>query len=772
MKQYLPGLSLWITSIVLCIFIFQNLVLYPNAVLTVTTYDGMKNYFTTLYYNLYDSGSHFSGMNYPFGENILYTDNMPLFSYVTQHITTWLPGLKPYTLGMMHLFLFATVPVCAYFIFKILRRFRTGAVYAVIAALFITFISPQLNKLSAHFGMGLVFYCPAVIYWLMCYFDTRKVKYLVFIFGIATFVTFIHFYNVAIISVFVGFTAIARFITEKQESLKERLRQPLILLLLAALNLAPALLYLKLTDTITDRSTYPWGVLTMETIPNDLLVNATPLGYIFQFAAGNATDIGATDGKAYIGLVSILVLLFMTGIWLYRKFRKSAHPMLQAQPVPGFTLWLWAAFFQLLFAMATPMHWARDFFADHISVFRQFRTIGRFVWPFYYLFMIYAALFVYHYYRLLLQIGKKILARLLLSCVILIWGIQTTGYIKMWHNISAGARDNYNFLFDVNGTNWKSWLAQRGYDARDFQAVLGLPYFNCSSEKIWIMDVKENWNIAPFGKYALQTQTPLINNILSRTSWFQTFEAIQIIDGPFNEKKILDLYNNKDIIILLDKSTPLKDKEQEWIGQATYIGDRTEALAVYAINPKLLQQHDKEYRKKIKDSVMSLDSRMGLLDSTGNNFYYCNNFRQHNEKAGFAEKGIFIPKIANGEIVDSIMVPATARGKEYNISIWAQCNMSDYRTPYFEVYQYDAGGNQMAFDDFTAKKSTNVVKDWFLAEGTFKMEPQTDHIKIRVYSSGKKISYKGLDNLLIQPRHSIFYYKAEGGTLFLNNRPQ
>lgn len=771
MKKHLPALSLWIASIGLCIFIFGNLVLHPNAVLTVTANDGMKNYFTTLYYNLYDTGTHFSGMNYPFGEHMLYTDNMPLFSYVMQNITTWIPGLKPYTLGIMHLFLFSSVPVAAYFIFKILRRFHTGAIFAIIAALFITFISPQLNKLSAHFGMGLIFYCPAVIYCLIRYFDTQKTKYLLFIFGIATFVTFIHFYNVAIISVLIGFTAIARFITDKKENLKGRLKQRAILIILAAINLLPGLLYIKLTDHIADRPTYPWGVMTMETIPNDLFVNDTPLGHVFQFAAGGATAIGATDGKAYIGLVSILVLLFITGIILYRKFRKDGNPALSAQPVPGFSIWLWVAFFQLMFAMATPMHWARDFFADNLSLFRQFRTVGRFVWPFYYLFMIYCALFIYHYYQVLLQKGKKILARLFITSVVLIWSIQTTGYIKMWHHFSAGARANYNFLFDVNETNWKTWLAQRGYYPEDFQAILGLPYFNCSSEKIWIMDVNENRNIADFSKYALQTRTPLINNILSRTSWSQTFEAIQLIDGPFNEKKILDRYNEKDIIILLDKKTALKDKEKEWIEQATFIGDRNEEIAVYAINPKALQKRDRAYRQVITDTVMQLDAPMGLLNSPDNSFYHVNNFEQRNDKTGFADKGIFVPQIANGETVDSFTVPEAARDKEYNISLWAQCNMTDYRSPYFEVYQYDKDRQQTSFDDFATKQSTQVREDWFLVEDSLKIAPNTSFIKIIVYSGAKKISYRGLDNLLIYPRNSIFYYRSVYNKLLLNNRP-
>lgn len=772
MKKHLPVSILWIASISFCIFVFGNLVLHPNTTLTTLWYDGIKNYFSTLYSIWYDRSVHFSGMNYPFGDNMLYADNMPLFSYCARKLTEWVPALKPYTLGMMHIFLFSSVPVSVYFIFKILRRFKAGAGYAIIAALFIAFASPQLNKLSAHFGMGIVFYCPAVIYCLMCYFDTQKIKYLLFVFGIAAFVTFIHFYNVAIISVFVGFTAIARFITHKEESLKERLKQPALLIALAAVNLIPGLLYIKLTDPITDRPAYPWGVLAMETVPNDLFVNDTPLGHIFEFAVGDTTAIGATDGKSYIGLVAILVLLFMTGIALLRKFRKDVRPELVAQPVPGFGIWLWAAFFQLMFAMATPMHWARDFFADNISLFRQFRTVGRFVWPFYYLFMIYSALFVYHYYQVLLQKGKKILAQSLLTIVALTWAVQSTGYIKMWHNISAGAANNYNFMFDNNGINWTEWLAQRGYKTSDFQAVLGLPYFNINaSEKIWIMDVNEIWNIAPFSKYALQTGTPLINNMLARTSWSQTFEAIQVIDGPFNEKKILDRYNNQDIILLLDKTTPLKDKEKEWIEQATFIGDRNKEIAVYTINPKALQKRDREYRRAITDSVMKPDASMGLLHSPDNSFYHFNNFEQRNDRTGFADKGMFVPQTANGETVDSFTVPEAARGKEYIISLWAQCNMTDYRSPYFEVYQYDKDRQQTSFDDFATKQSTHVRGDWFLAEDSLNIAPNTSFIKIIVYSGAKKISYRGLDNLLLYPRNSIFYYRSPLNKILLNNRP-
>ena len=37
--------------------------------------DGSKNYFTYLYHILYEKGWHFTGMNYPWGEHISFTDN-------------------------------------------------------------------------------------------------------------------------------------------------------------------------------------------------------------------------------------------------------------------------------------------------------------------------------------------------------------------------------------------------------------------------------------------------------------------------------------------------------------------------------------------------------------------------------------------------------------------------------------------------------------------------------------------------------------------------
>ncbi|MEO5906113.1 MAG: hypothetical protein ABIQ11_05270, partial [Saprospiraceae bacterium] len=70
---------------------FSKIFSCPSCYLFEDGGDGLKNYYTLAYYVKHDQGWHFSGMNYPYGENIIYTDNQPILAltlrWVDQHIT-------------------------------------------------------------------------------------------------------------------------------------------------------------------------------------------------------------------------------------------------------------------------------------------------------------------------------------------------------------------------------------------------------------------------------------------------------------------------------------------------------------------------------------------------------------------------------------------------------------------------------------------------------------------------------------------------------------
>ena len=75
MKLTLPWLRiLWITFVlalpaVILYSLFTRVVKCPACYLFEDGGDGLKNYYTLDYYVKHDDGWHFTGMNYPYGEN-------------------------------------------------------------------------------------------------------------------------------------------------------------------------------------------------------------------------------------------------------------------------------------------------------------------------------------------------------------------------------------------------------------------------------------------------------------------------------------------------------------------------------------------------------------------------------------------------------------------------------------------------------------------------------------------------------------------------------
>ena len=83
MKRYHS--VLWLLLAVLfaigaTVLILSHMVTDPAHVMVDLTGDCGKNYFTFIYHTVYDHGIWFSGMNYPYGEHIIYADGQPAIS--------------------------------------------------------------------------------------------------------------------------------------------------------------------------------------------------------------------------------------------------------------------------------------------------------------------------------------------------------------------------------------------------------------------------------------------------------------------------------------------------------------------------------------------------------------------------------------------------------------------------------------------------------------------------------------------------------------------
>lgn len=772
MKQYTTGLMVWITAILCTIIVFPNLSLHPDSSLISVWNDGIKNYFTTLFYIDYDEGVHFSGMNYPFGEHIVFTDNMPALAGPVRFLGNYFPWLQQYALGIMNLCLLFSLVLSVHFIYKILKHYKLNTIYALLSALLIAFLSPQLNRITAHYGMSIVFYIPATIYHIIQYTHSSKKRNLAYIFIIITISAFFHLYNLVIISLFTGLYAI--WLTILNKFSRQSIRQSIGLLIVPVASIIVSYGFVMLTDPVKDRSSYPYEALANEATLKDILVNDVPLGYLFQFITGPADPIISTEGKSYIGFVSLLLLLsllvyFLSGKW--RNKQESTNEILRF--TKSYKVLLIAAACQLLFSMAIPFILGRDFFIENVSIFRHFRALGRFIWPFYYVIMIYCFVVMFKIFLLIKSRKRPILAYCFLTIVMMIWVLQYSAYYTTFRKYDKDAITNYNKLFSKNEMNWREWLKEKGHKASDFQAVLGLPLFHFNSDKIWLDQGNVGRNEYELCKLSLQTGIPMVNTLLARTSWGQTFANIQLVDGPFSKKEVLNKFDERPILVYVENVDPLNpDKEEEWVRHAKLLGSWNDEVDIYTINPQLLQSRNLQLRDSIRHIAETSLKTSGLADTGSAAFFYENTFGKENNLKGFADHGILPAADNESMIVDSINVPAFSTNKMYTISIWAKCNMKDFRTPYFEIYQFDSHNKQISMTDFHTKRSTNVIEDWFKAETNFKIEARTKSILIKAYRGWNKPVYKGLDNLLIQPSGSVHFYKSPLRGLLLNNRPQ
>src|SRR4051812_17668941 len=82
-KKWKIDLALFLFTFLIYFVHFPTVFLHLNAWLSSITLDSIKNYYTFVYHIKADKNIlSFSGMNYPIGEHIVFTDCQPLITWI------------------------------------------------------------------------------------------------------------------------------------------------------------------------------------------------------------------------------------------------------------------------------------------------------------------------------------------------------------------------------------------------------------------------------------------------------------------------------------------------------------------------------------------------------------------------------------------------------------------------------------------------------------------------------------------------------------------
>ncbi len=687
LRKYIPitalilGMSFYLHSQ------FKEVFQCPSCYLFVDSADGLKNYFTPAYFVKHDpAGLWFNGMNYPYGEHIVYTDNQPIISLIMQAVGTFF-DMDQHVIGTINMLMILSLLLAAICIFLLLRSMGLPGWYAAVMSVPIALLSPQIARFNGHYSLAYTFYIPLflllLVRWANSEFRWKRSSWLILW---IVFMGFTHLYFFFIAIIFLTCFGFLHFALHRL-----RWNKPTASALIAVL-VSAIVVYgtVKLTDPIDDRPVSVYGVYTYTAKPaGTFLPWYKPANEIWQKAKISRPDV---EGSSYIGGPSVLLfpfLLFWAGLWIKRRYfgnggKRKARQHLKSSPAHPIILFTSAVFVWLI-ATGWIYEIGGGILIDIFPVIGQFRSLGRLAWIFYYVVGISTAYAMYVTVRSTSRISLRygLIAGFVLISVFWVWESDT--YLK---EVVSGRNLSINKTFR-NSAPFSDLIVKSGNEAASFQAILQFPLASIGSEKL--NDERGFWFMRKSWQCAWETGLPIINSIMSRTSISQTLSLIQILSDPYIDKARLESMDDRPLILLAsrDQASLLKP-EKRIIALADSIGE-VDDVGVY---------------------ILSIDKLTKSTTQPADRFVYKNDYDDQNTELAFSGQGALFTLEPRTKLISFIDTFTTQKVLEY--SSWSRLGPL---TPLFVSIRhevYNTAGKRVKRKDYNMHNyhPTNVIGEW------------------------------------------------------------
>ncbi|UOQ54278.1 hypothetical protein [Hymenobacter cellulosivorans] len=753
----LVGVGL-VTAAVL-VFLFSFAIAQPNNYFFQAGGDGIQSYFATAYYALYDSGSHFSGMNYPFGEDFNYPNLQPLIAWVMNLLQGLGLPAGQHTIAITNLIALASVLVTPMILYAILRRTRMAVWYAAVLALIIGFLSPQIQRLGDHMSLSYTCFVPLLWYFIIRMQEAPRQWRWYILFGVSSLLmggVMLYFLTCGCFFL-LGHVVILSLRRSRPWDLIWRMA------LTAILPLLVFRVWMLAIDPTTDRPPNPYGFLVYMATPRGVFTpSLAPLRGLWESAFH--TEEISYESMSYVGLVATGVLVATGLLLLWRAWQLRKHPkrLLTRQLMPAhLSAGLGAATLLLLFSFAVPFIFPGfEHLVDYLGPLKQFRALGRFAWPFYYVMSTYAA---YHLYRLLRyqQLRRlPILAAPWVPLLLLVWAGEA------WINISSKAKAAEQgfgaaaFLSPKN--NLVQQLSWSSRTPKDFQAILPLPYMNKGSDKIDLSG--SGASIYEAHRLAIATGLPELSTYVSRPSVEHMLRHVQLLSSPLVEKPLLKQFPSDKPILLLVTADALTPAEQRLVSIAKQLV-KVDNITLYELPVAALAATTLEQeRTKATALLPTLPQRAGgLYASTDRGVIYQSFADKPDRRGRLAPGAMYEPKEMNTVLYDGPL-PTPTDTARYEASVWVNGKM-DYGYGFLQVKQFN-GGSEVGSQAADGRLTTEVDGDWVRLQVVFRPVPGVN--RLQVICGGRDIL---ADDLLIRPLTTDVYWLDSRQQPVLNTYP-
>ena len=529
-------------------------------------FDGYKNYVTLYSYVTLPSSEVFAfgqyyGMNYPYGDLVIFTDNTPALSMPLKWIHHNILPLDEWVFPIFNYLMLAGLLWSSILVYKILKPYVKTTYLVVIASLALPWIAPQLIRLSnGHFNLSLSCLLLWHIYLLVKL--TKKYKegqpywstftWLV-IAGVVS--SLFHVYYLGINALIVGITLVGYSLFERSEGFDIRpIMGAVTIPGLTAVGFIGfcSLLGQNILGKNTNATGFDIPDWTMK-IPS--LFTAYPhfgIDFIVQ-----SSKLHHYESNSYLGSFALFTLV----AWLIGR-KKMGLPLI---PSSGF----WKAFglagliaaitalgvkvrfpiFDLTIEnFANPLYWARKW----TSAVEHFRCLARFNWPFFWAVNFILILFIDRVWHRRPKVKYWRGLMIVLTVFMLLDAKDAVVF---------NSKEVYkNVLVSSDLDTIKTLIKE--VEPEDYEAIVPLPFFHVGSGD-WISTIPaDGWFSRRSTQLATQLNLPLMASLMSRTDVEQARKQTRIFSQP-DSSSIPDLLTDKPLLLFADIDL-LEEKHQAY----------------------------------------------------------------------------------------------------------------------------------------------------------------------------------------------------------------
>ncbi len=768
MEKKFTGLSLnIILSSVFILLFYHNVIFNPNSYLFTDWGDGIKNYYTYEYYiNNNKDTWNLEGFNYPYGENMFYTDCHPVIAYTLKKLDPVFPVLGENSIGIINFFMIFSLIFTALLSYLILKKFKLPEWLSALAGFSIMVLSPQIGRITGHLALTYSFFIPLTIYLLMLYEESRKAVWMI--------VQTINIFFWLVIHAYLGMIAasflLAYFIVEFIRDFQRKKKSTAFYYKVFIQVFLPIIIFrliIYFTDTHVGRTDNPWGFFfTRANFGSVFLPHDKPLNIIYKWIGQSPRQ--RWEGWAYIGIVSSVISIS----YVLRQIKRGLRTKKWSLTDPFFTdkqlqALLISAFLILLFSMAVPFKYGLEFLLDWFKVLKQFRATGRFAWVFFFIINYLVIIYLYNKF-------KTAKNRKLALLVLILFPLANT--IEGWNQHKYFSKEiikkpNY-FQKDNLPDYFKTALQKINPD--DYQAILPLPFYYIGGENFGHVGNNKSFFATELTSY--HTKLPILGSHLTRNGILEAKNINQVISPRWNKKVITDDIKSNKPFLIVRSQNPLNSYEQDILNRskAIYLND---TMSYYEISyDELLKKNtDEAINNFIADSsqLFSLD---GFLTNDSAAFIY-EGFDSLLTNKTYRGLGAFTCKRGGTHVVLSFNGNSLELGENYILSFWIYNCGRNYGQDILNmqtILESKSEDGNVKWTQFRPSESTVINGCWSFVELPFSPKPGYTY-KLLTSASKKPKQDIIIDEVFIYKADSKYYKilngdKSDVMKLFFNNQ--